>query len=98
MMMSSLLYAIFLRATTVGAAANLRWSSMFNHSMVLQQAPQRANVWGFSKPGANISVFLDGVEAGSATAQVQHENIEIIKRGVKRAATVLIWNAIVQLI
>ena len=70
MMTLALWYAIFLRAVPVGAAASLRWSPMFNNSMVLQRAPQRANVWGFGEPGANISVFLDGVKTGAATAQV----------------------------
>ena len=44
----------------------LRWSSMFRDTMVLQQAPKRAKVWGFAAPGAAVSVALDGEALGAA--------------------------------
>jgi sialate O-acetylesterase len=44
----------------------LRWSSMFRDTMVLQQAPKQAKVWGFAAPGATVSVTLDGVALGAA--------------------------------
>ena len=50
------------------APQKLRWSSMFRDTMVLQQAPKRAKVWGFAAPGAAVSVALDGEALGARSA------------------------------
>ena len=49
-----------------GWVDGLRFSRALGSHMVLQQAPARANIWGFdAPPGAEVIVTLWGIDGGS---------------------------------
>ncbi|XP_052802059.1 sialate O-acetylesterase-like [Mya arenaria] len=39
----------------------IRFANYYNNHMVLQRAPQRANIWGFGTAGVAVSVKIDGL-------------------------------------
>ena len=63
----------------------LRWSTMFHDTMVLQQAPKRAKVWGFAARGAAVSVELDGKALGAVTAAAADGRWEAVLPPVRGA-------------
>jgi hypothetical protein len=50
-----------------GAAVPFRFSNVHGDSMVLQMAPQRAQVWGFCTSGDHVTVTLAGTDASTRT-------------------------------
>ncbi|XP_052801318.1 sialate O-acetylesterase-like [Mya arenaria] len=39
----------------------IRFANYYNNHMVLQRAPQRANIWGFGTAGVAVNVKIDGL-------------------------------------
>lgn len=58
---------------------------MFHDTMVLQQAPKRAKVWGFAARGAAVSVELDGKALGAVTAAAADGRWEAVLPPVRGA-------------
>jgi hypothetical protein len=50
-----------------GAAVPFRFSNVHGDSMILQMAPQRAQVWGFCTSGDHVTVTLAGTDASTRT-------------------------------
>ena len=48
--------------------APVRFAQVYSDSMVLQRAPERASIWGYSSPGTTIKAALNGAEVATAVA------------------------------
>lgn len=59
--------ALLLIGNASNGQANLKLAAIFGDNMVLQR-DTAANIWGSATPGESVTVTLDGVKGGQATA------------------------------
>ena len=50
------------------ARASIRFSKTLTSHAVLQRAPSPALLWGWTEPGATVTLRVDGAVAGAAVA------------------------------
>ena len=62
-------------ADSAASAAPFRFANMHGDGMVLQMAPQRAQVWGFCSPGDEVTVTVVALPSAAAAAAPIRANI-----------------------